>query len=227
LPCRFLPLASLASAALLALPACGGDDDGEGTNIDSGSGSSGADSGTGAIDSGTVDSGVACPVAGTLGPFEPLPGAQAAHFTQDMDPAVRFLSVGAVVDGVQAPVDIFFVDLWDGFGAFENGMLAAGDFTIEEAETALGTCGVCVTVFGNFNGTAVEKIYIATSGTVSVQSAGVRDGNEITGNYTGSASNLVLVEVDQQSQVGGPLAGGCQTSIASATWDAVITNGDM
>jgi hypothetical protein len=215
--CRKLGYLSVAAAALWAVPACGGDDD-------DGDGGGDVDAGGG------VDASADCPTADTLGPFDPLPNAQAFHLAQDdADPAVRFLSVGAVVEGDEPPVDFLFIELWDGFGAFAGGQLAAGEFTIEGEEAALATCGVCVRIFGNAtmvgNQIEVEKEYIATAGTVTVDSVGTREGNAITGNYTGTATGLVLSEIDTESQNGGPLAGGCETTIDSVTWDVAIVDG--
>lgn len=206
------PLA-LAGAVLCVAPACGGDDDED--NVDAGPG--GGDAG-------------ACPVVEELGSFDPLDSPPALHFTQDEDPTQRFLSVAANVSDSQ--VDLLLIELWDGFGAFEGGTIEAGEFEIEGPETALQSCGVCIQLLVNVtqDGSGaidVDRQYVGTGGTVTVESIGTRVGNEITGNYTGSVSGLTLTEVDPTPMSGGvPLPGGCETSIESATWDAAIENGD-
>jgi hypothetical protein len=217
---------SIVTAALWAMPACGGDDDGDDVSVaDSGPGGGGADGGGGA-----------CPVETAIGPFDPLSASQALHFAQGApegqpeDPAVRLLSIAGPVGEGGPPVDLLFIELWDGFGAFDGGQLAAGEYAIEGPEATLAGCGVCVYLFGDaqeVNGEIqVAKQYIATGGTVTVESAGTREGNEITGDYTGSITGLTMAEIDTASMAGGPLAGGCETAIETITWDAPIANGD-
>lgn len=200
---------ALSGAAALFLFGCGGDDDDD-DNVDAGPGG--------------VDSG-ACPVAEALGAFDPLPEARARHLTQDEDPAVRLVSVGGNLS--DSRLDLFVIELWDGFGAFEGGQLEAGTFEIEGPETALATCGVCVALAANAraegNQVVFDKQYVATAGTVTVDSIGTRSGNEFAGNYSGSASGLVLSEVGPD---GAPVADGCRTAIESLSWDATLSNGD-
>ena len=206
-----------ASAALLwALPACGGDDD---VNVpDSGSGTGG-------------DAAAGCPVEGNIGPFEPLEVENALHFTQEDDPAARVLVVASRVDdGDSPPADLLSIQLWDGFGAFAGGQIATGEFAIEGDEANLRSCGVCVSVLGDAVQTGSGQVtavkqYIATGGTVTIESAGDRAGNDISGNFTGSVTGLTLVELAQDKS-GNALAGGCETAIESASWDAPIINGD-
>ena len=208
------PLA-LVGAVLCVAPACGGDDDDD--NVDAGPG--GGDAG-------------ACPVVEALGSFDPLPAASALHFTQDndKDPTLRYLSVAGNVS--DSRLDLLLVELWDNFGAFEGGQLEAGTFAIEGDEAALQSCGVCIQLLVNVTRDAsgainVDKQYVGTGGTVTVESIGTRDGDEFIGNYTGSVSGLTLVEVDPTPMSGGvPLPGGCETGIESTSWDAVIENGD-
>ncbi len=208
------PLA-LAGAALCVVPACGGDDDDD-NNVDAGPGG--------------VDAG-ACPLDEALGSFDPLEEASALHFTQeDMeDPSLRFLSVAANVS--DSRVDLLLIELWDNYGAFEAGPIETGEFSIDGPETALASCGVCIRVLANVQqngsgGLVVEKQYIATGGTVTVDSIGTRAGDEFTGDYAGSVSGLTLAEIDPDNEMGVPLAGGCESGIESASWDAVIENGD-
>lgn len=198
----------------LGVPACGGDDDDDVTVVDSGPG--GGDSG-------------ACPVADSLGSFDPLDRAAAFHFTQLEDPAIRLLSVGSDISDSRD--DLLLIQLWDGFGAFEGGQIEAGTFAIEGDEVAIQTCGVCIRLLANVQEDAagnptVEKEYIAIGGSLTIDSIGTREGNEISGNYNGQASGLVLAEVDPDDMAGGALAGGCETGIDSVSWDAVIENGD-
>ncbi|HKE16927.1 MAG TPA: hypothetical protein VKB80_18770 [Kofleriaceae bacterium] len=219
-----LRLCGLAACAALlgALPACGGDDDGISVP-DSGSGSAG-------------DASAGCPVEATVGPFDPLE-MEAIHFTQppadeggEPDPSVRAISALGRIDGGDGPpADLLFIELWDGFGAFSGGQLGPGDFTIAGDETNLADCGVCIYALGDAvpgsDRIDFAKQYIATSGTVTVDAAGTRAGNDINGNFTGSLSGLTMIEIDQAT--GEPVSGGCETAIQSVSWDAPIQNGDM
>jgi hypothetical protein len=219
-----LRLCGLAACAALlwALPACGGDDD-DGVSVpDSGSGTGGDAAPAG------------CPVEATVGPFDPLE-MQAFHFTQppdqgaDPDPSVRAISAAGRIDpGDVPPADLLFVELWDGFGAFSGGQIAPGEFTIEGAEANLADCGVCIYAYGDAQSAGgqvtIAKQYMAASGTVTVDAAGTRAGNDITGNFTGSISGLTMIEINQDT--GEPVSGGCETAIQSVSWDAPIENGD-
>ncbi len=213
------------AAALWVLPACGGDDDDDDgvSLVDSGpGGSTGEDGSAGG-----------CPVDESLGALGPISMAQAQHFAQPaapgqaQDPAIRYLTVGANVSGGAQPFDLLYIELWDNFGTFGGGQLAAGDFPIEGSETSAALCGVCVYVLGDAQEVGgsfqFATRYAATGGSVSIESAGTRAGNDITGNYTGSATGLTLVEINEQ---GTPIAGGCETAVDSVSWDAPITSGD-
>jgi hypothetical protein len=218
--CR-VSIASIASIALTCFAACGGGDDDDDDD-----------------DVSLVDSGnnADCPAAASLGSFEPSAGAQALHFTQPPpngqpeDPSLRFLSVVADVSGGEDPPDLLVVQLWDGFGAFEGGQIAEGDYTIAGAEATVNGCGICLFMFGDAQLVGGElvfaKQYIATAGSVSIVDIGDRANNDITGNYTGSISGLTMTEVDENSQDGSALNGGCQSSLDEIAWDAPIANGD-
>lgn len=210
--------ASIASLSLSLAVACGGgDDDDDDVTL---------------VDSGNAD----CPAPAALGSFEPEDGAQALHFTQSppegqaADPNVRFLSVVADVTQGEPPPELLIIQLWDGFGAFEGGQIAPGDFTFSGPEVTVNTCGVCVFLLANaalVNGQLqFDKQYIATGGSITVEDIGERAGGEITGSYAGTITDLTLSEVDPQSTDGGALSGGCQSSIEEISWDAAIMNGD-
>jgi hypothetical protein len=209
--------ASIASLSLSLAVACGGDDDDDVTLVDSGN---------------SAD----CPAPASLGSFEPEEGAMALHFTQSPpegqpeDPNVRFLSVVADVTQGEPPPELLVIQLWDGFGAFEGGEFAAGEFSFSGPEVTVNTCGVCVFLLANAalvgGQLQFDKQYIATGGNITVEDIGERAGGEITGSYAGTITDMTLSEVDPASSDGSALSGGCQSTIDEISWDAAIINGD-
>lgn len=158
-----------------------------------------------------------------LGALDPLPNAQAFQAVQQDPPAgnadAKVVQLLGAAAGGENP-DILVLELWDGYGAFEGGDVVTGEWTIEGPETAVLTCGVCVYLWSDVTITdgmivASEKDYIATAGTVTAES--------VMTNFTGTASGLSFTEIDTTSEMGTPLAGGCQTAASSVTFDAAIT----
>lgn len=202
-------------AAALAL-ACGGDDDGDDST-----------------DVPLTDAGDTFPDAEVaictdfaaldLGALDPIPGAEATQSANPTPPAgnadAKTLELRGTAANGQKP-DIISIELWDGYGTFEGGDAATGTYTIEGDDTEVVTCGICIYIYADATlaeGEIVdsEKDYIATGGTITVDS--------IDGNFTGSVSDLTFTEIDQTSEMGAPLEGGCQTAIPSASFDAAIT----
>lgn len=206
----------LSMAAALGLLGCGGDDDGSSSDT-----SSQPDAAWDFPDS-------AQPVctdfaALDLGALEPIPGAEAVQKANPDPPAgnadARTLQLlGTAANGTKP--DLIAIELWDGYGAFMDGDATTGTFTIEGDETAVATCGICIYIYTDAtlaDGVIVdsEKDYIATGGSLMVDS--------ITGNFTGSASDLTFTEIDQTDENGAALPGGCTTAVPSATFDVAIT----
>lgn len=215
-------------AASLLLVACGGGDDGGGVHfVDSGTGGGGDGDGGG------------CPIADSLTGLDPLPSAMAFDTAQPPlndqdppDPAVRYLSVGTNF----SDTNLLFVEMWDGYGAFSGGTYNDGNFpktiTLQGDDTTLVGCGMCVYVLANAqvdanNNLTFDKAYIATGGTVTITSAGARANDKVTGQYTGSLSNVTFGEIDESTDDGSALSGGCTSGVATATWDVNIQDGDQ
>lgn len=194
---------------------CGGDDDGNGDT------SSEADA---AFDFPDAAQPVCTDFAALdLGALEPIPGAEAVQKANPDPPegnadARTLQLLGTAASGSKP--DLIAIELWDGYGSFMDGDATTGIFTIEGDDSVVATCGVCIYIYSDAtlaDGTIVdsEKDYIATGGTLTVDS--------ITGNFTGSASDLTFTEIDQTDENGAPLAGGCETAVPSATFDVAIT----
>jgi hypothetical protein len=175
--------AFVSSALVLLSAACGGDDDGD---------TPGIDGSPGQIDAAPEG----CPLAATVGPFDPLDEQVAFKLG---DPGERVFNL----EGEISDADSFVMDLIEGAGAFTADDVAVGTFTIEGDETNIDTCGVCITrVAGDIE-------YIATGGTLEL--------TEVEATLTGSATGLTFAEIGDD---GGALAGGCETAVATVTFDA-------
>ena len=111
-------------------------------------------------------------------------------------------SVTIVLDA-GPPRDSFFLKLNAGMGVFAGG-LRIGTFTIEGAELAQSTCGLCVNIIADIvTGQGPSKFYFATSGSVTLTS------------HTppvGTLSNVMFREV---SAAGQPISGGCTSAISA------------
>lgn len=211
---RPLLLVSMAASLLLA---CGGDDDG----------SSDGDGDSGQADAAWDFADAAREVCTDfaeldLGTLEPIPGATAVRKANPDPPegnadARTLQLMGTAANGSKP--DIIQIELWDGLGAFSGGDAAPGTYTIEGAETSVVSCGICIYIWADStvgDGVVVdsEKDYIATGGSITIDS--------VTGNFTGSVADLTFTEIDQTSENGDPLPGGCQTALGSGTFDVAI-----
>jgi hypothetical protein len=114
-----------------------------------------------------------------------------------------------------APNDIVQLELWDGQGAFTGGVVRTGTFTISGAETSYQTCGVCLRAVGD-KGTAGQKLYLATGGTVEITSVGV-GGTTLAAKIT----NAAFAEVDANNA---KVTGGCTSSLAGSTLSGTIVD---
>jgi hypothetical protein len=212
---RLLATASLAAVCLLV--ACGGDDDGD-DSTDTAEFDAAVDNFPDAAEVVCTDF-----AALDLGALEPIPGAEAVQQANPDPPegnpdakVLRLRGNGANGD----KPDLVEIELWDGLGAFEGGVAANGTYEITGDETQVVTCGICLYIYSDatvVDGEVVdsEKDYIATGGSITVDS--------VTGNLTGSLTDVTFTEIDWTSENGSPLEDGCTTSIPSATFDVAIT----
>ena len=204
----------LSLAAALALAAgCGGDDDGGSDQVQA--------------DAALEFPDAAVPIctdfaALDLGALDPVPGGVARQAANpdppEGNPDAQTLTLQGTAANGEKP-DVISIELWDGYGSFADGDAAVGAYDIAGDDTAVVTCGICIYIYSNatlVDGTIVdsEKDYIATGGSLTVDS--------ITTDFTGSASDLTFTEIDQSSDMGEPLEGGCQTAVPSASFDAPI-----
>lgn len=105
------------------------------------------------------------------------------------------------------PRDTFFLRL-DTRGVFAGG-LQTGTFTVEGAELATNTCGLCVNLLADIGNMGPEKFYFADSGTVMLTS---------TNPPAGTVTNVTMHEV---TAGGEPIDSGCVASIDAMSFTTV------
>jgi len=111
--------------------------------------------------------------------------------------------------------DTLVVDSYDGVGG--HGVVnAVGSYTLTASDAALASCGICISVFADFDsGTnTFSQIYFATAqGTLKL------DTFDATG-ISGSLKNLKLRQVDLSGGSMRDIVGGCTVTIEDAEFTA-------
>ncbi len=121
------------------------------------------------------------------------------------------------------PPDILIFQLFSGYSPF--GTTAAptavvpGTYQITGPQLEFADCGVCVRIGTNATATAVEDDYMATGGTVTVDTADSRVG----GTLTFSLSNVTFEHVTiNDMSVSNPVGDGCESALQGATGSATL-----
>ncbi len=137
-----------------------------------------------------------------------VPGTQGAQ---------KFYRMSATLPG--ATTEIVQLELYDGKGPFAGKAVAAGTYQITGADASYATCGVCVRAIGG-KGTADEKTYFATGGTVVVTSVGTGGGAA-----SATITNATFGEVDPTTNAA--VSGGCASTLARSKIDGtmIVTGG--
>ena len=157
--------------------------------------------------------GLACATVSNYGDQGVLTGDVLSDTTAGMG----YLSIGNVLDQ-GPPVDIFAVELFEGYPPFEAG-ITTGTFPITGAQTNYADCGTCVMLFADSTQDGAAMIYIAQSGTVNVTS--------VEGNFTGSfvpdgeTTMMVGQEPNSGTMTFDPRTD-CTVTGGGATWDKAI-----
>ncbi|MGI5864106.1 MAG: DUF4215 domain-containing protein [Myxococcales bacterium] len=141
---------------------------------------------------------------------------EACGFDADLG-TVTPLESSALTDGswvvgeyvLNSDSDELMIEMYPGDGVFASG-LATGTFTLAGDDLQYRTCGLCVRLRDR-RGT----YYMATGGEVTLSS--------ISGNLTGSLSNVTFEEVTiAQDYTSTPVVDGCQSVLTSMAFDDVI-----
>ncbi|MCP4446579.1 MAG: hypothetical protein GY811_14720 [Myxococcales bacterium] len=112
------------------------------------------------------------------------------------------------------PIDLFEIQLWSNFGAFESGV-TPGTIPIEGAETSLNDCGLCALVFGDMtaNG-STSMLLVAQSGAITLDAVSLEAGAVLRG----SAPELHYRQVNSS----GTIPDGCGLTIRNINFDVTL-----
>lgn len=158
-----------------------------------------------------------CGVALNQGDFGSITGYAGAQL-QDGSTTQRIRWVGSATPSTiqSATPDHLYVELWDGYGAFNGTTAHTGTFTLSGDDLDLDTCGICVMMLANVSNNTPSKMMIATSASVTVTSVGTNAG-QATQVVVNNASFVETTCVQNQ---------GC-TNVAGSTCTSPLTHADV
>lgn len=118
---------------------------------------------------------------------------------------------------LNADPDVLDVEIYAGFGVFTNG-IKTGTFNLTGAELDYATCGLCVLVLTDTSGGSATDTYMATGGTVTIDTISPTT-------ISGSLSNVTFthVTIDANTFESTPVGDGCNSSISSLSISAAVT----
>jgi hypothetical protein len=122
--------------------------------------------------------------------------------------------IGELATGAQQ--DLLYLDLYEGFGAFEDGQIVTGTFPITGDDTAYSTCGACVMIGADVTDSGADDWYVAGGGVLNLTS--------ISGRLTGSMSNVTFYRVltDASGWPSDARTFDCEARIPSASFDVEL-----
>lgn len=211
-----LPL--ILTALLTPLVACSSAGEGRSVTLIDAPGGGNGGGGGGGGGGPDAPSQATCLLPQTLGAVTPT--QQEGHSRKSMANATAPDNLYLFADLNQDPTpDILLVDLWKGYGVFQNGF-PTGPMTVQlsGAESSYETCGACITVQTDYTMSGpTGDPYIATAGTLSLTAA-----NATT--ISGSLSNVTFTHstIDQMSGVTTPSADGCSATLSSVSFQATV-----
>ncbi|MEZ4366017.1 MAG: hypothetical protein R2939_06990 [Kofleriaceae bacterium] len=155
-----------------------------------------------------------CQATASYGAVTANPETTAAYWDGGTAQAPEF-AVGLTSIAAGPPADGVQIELYAGFGALSGGIVP-DTYTITGDELNYATCGVCVTIQADITQDAVGSVYMATGGSVTI--------NSISPTFSATASNLTFehVTIDPQTFQSTPVGDGCNSSITSVAIDATL-----
>lgn len=124
-----------------------------------------------------------------------------------------------------APVDVLLIELYSGFGVFQNGVVV-GNHALTGPEANYVDCGACVRVLTNIQQNPGDDShdYMASAGSLNITAAGTAVGQTLTFtmsnvmlrkvNFTVDANNNITAQADDPS--------GCTTAISNVTYTGTL-----
>lgn len=138
-----------------------------------------------------------CGIAANQGDLGLMIGTAGAQAQGTSTAQTYFVAAPTSLSAMQPIPDVISVELWDGYGAFANGMARTGTFTISGDETDYDTCGICVLMAANLVNNTPAKLLLATTGTVTVTSIATEAG-QTTEVEVSNASFVEITNVPNQ-----------------------------
>lgn len=187
----------------LALAACGGGDDNN-NNVDAGN------------NDGNNNNNGGCLIAQDLGTIAPVVNPGGISKGNPADP--WFVEAKAPFNNETPLPDWWVIRLFDMTQVFPND-LTPGTFTLAGNELDYSVCGVCVLLVGDHTGDRAEEVnnaYMATSGTVTV--------NSVIPTFSATLSDLTFQHVffTEPEMFHIPNDSGCTTRVDSLTFSVDI-----
>ena len=135
-------------------------------------------------------------------------------------PGKQALGIAVVIGGggQNAPRDVLFVRLWEGFSDFQDGF-APGTYQLSGGNADPQNCATCVAMLGDVTDTGVSMLLHANGGTLTVTEV---DKTPVTGRLVGSLSDVTLRQFTAQNGQPVDVEGGCTTSIAGLQFDVPV-----
>ncbi len=162
-----------------------------------------------------------CEVADSYDVVEPVPEETAfAGETEDGDDYV-FVETTITANGEE---HLVAVDLWDGYGVFEDGW-AAGSYVITGQETDFSRCGACVYVLEDWDPSdnTYSRLLMAEDGWLELERVEPKPG---WGRLKGTLDGATFREVNETSDGYDEVEEGCTTGIDSYEFDAPVVSVD-
>ena len=113
--------------------------------------------------------------------------------------------------------DDLTIELYKGYGAFAETEIVPTSVQLTGEEADYFTCGACVLIYANWDRDAeeAEMVYLAIGGTLTI--------SQVSPNLQGTLLNASFVHVDIDDEGASmPSPDACASSIASASFDAVV-----
>lgn len=168
---------------------------------------SSADSATDAAVTCTADASYSGALTGETANYTPTP-ADAG----DSGAADSYQYQGAY----NADQDVLDIEIYDGYGVFTSGIVP-GTYNLTGDDLDYASCGLCVLIIGDQTQSSGDP-YMATSGSITITSIGP------TGTFAGTGTNLKFAHVSiAQDNTMTPVNDGCNSSIASVSFSATVT----
>lgn len=135
---------------------------------------------------------------GDLGVMLGVAGAQAQSDTTNAQ--TYFVAAPTSLTVMEAIPDVINVELWDGYGAFEDGSARTGTFMIKGDDTDYDTCGICVLMAANLVDNTPAKLLLAKTGMVTVTSIATAAGETTEVEVTNATFEEITYVQDQGYQ---------------------------